>query len=155
MASYSSYDLPSLSGPDVNAIRQAESGTLVGDLCRRLGVGEATSYTWKKEYAHLGVSELRRLRQVEEENSRLKRLAQWFHGTFQVSCAPACRLAQFGWASWYRQSRAKDQSALRLRIRDLAHARPRYGYLRIWVLLRRESWLINRKRVRRLYRLDE
>ena len=74
LASYSSYDLPSLSGPDVNAIRQAESGTLVGDLCRRLGVGEATSYTWKKEYAHLGVSELRRLRQVEEENSRLKRL---------------------------------------------------------------------------------
>jgi transposase InsO family protein len=41
-----------------------------------------------------------------------------------------------------------------LRIRDLAHARPRFGYLRIWVLLRREGWLINRKRVRRLYRLD-
>jgi len=63
-------------------------------------------------------------------------------------------LAQFGRASWYRRSRAKDQTALRLRIRDLAHARPRFGYLRIWVLLRREGWLINRKRVRRLYRLD-
>ena len=43
---------------------------------------------------------------------------------------------------------------MRLRIRDLAHARPRFGYLRIWVLLRREGWLVNRKRVRRLYRLD-
>ncbi|HQU29224.1 MAG TPA: IS3 family transposase, partial [Nitrospirales bacterium] len=42
----------------------------------------------------------------------------------------------------------------RLRIRDLAHARPRFGYLRIWVLLRREGWLVNRKRVRRLYRLE-
>ena len=42
-----------------------------------------------------------------------------------MSCARACRLAQFGRASWYRHSRAKDQSALRLRIRDLAHARPR------------------------------
>jgi len=41
-----------------------------------------------------------------------------------------------------------------MRIRDLAHARPRFGYLRIWVLLRREGWLVNRKRVRRLYRLD-
>jgi putative transposase len=61
-------------------------------------------------------------------------------------------LAQFGRASWYRTSRAKDQTALRLRIRDLAHAR--FGYLRIWVLLRREGWLVNRKRVRRLYRLD-
>ncbi len=71
-----------------------------------------------------------------------------------MSCARACRLAQFGQASWYRKSQAKDQTALRLRIRDLAHARPRFGYLRIWVLLRREGWLINRKRVRRLYRLD-
>ena len=50
--------------------------------------------------------------------------------------------------------RARDQSALRLRIRELAHARPRFEFLRIWVLLRREGWGVNRKRVRRLYRLD-
>ena len=50
------------------------AGTPIGDLCRQLGVSEATFYAWKKKYAHLGVSELRRLRQVEEENSRLKRL---------------------------------------------------------------------------------
>jgi putative transposase len=71
-----------------------------------------------------------------------------------VSCARACRLAQFGRASWYRKSTAKDQTALRLRIRDLAHVRPRFGYLRIWVLLRREGWAVNRKRVRRWYRLE-
>ena len=71
-----------------------------------------------------------------------------------MRCARACRLAQFSRAAWYRRSRAKDQTALRLRIRDLAHARPRFGYLRIWVLLRREGWLVNRKRVRRLYRLE-
>ena len=58
----------------VYAIRQAEAGTPVGDLCRQLGVSDATFCTWKKKYAHLGVSELRRLRQLEEENSRLKRL---------------------------------------------------------------------------------
>lgn len=74
--------------------------------------------------------------------------------TFQVRCARACRLAQFSRASWYRRSRAKDQSALRLRIRDLAETRPRFGYLRIWVFLRREGWRVNRKRVRRLYRLE-
>ena len=55
------------------ALRQAESGTPVGDVCRQLGVTEATFYTWKKKYA-LGVSELRRLRQLEDENARLKRL---------------------------------------------------------------------------------
>lgn len=43
---------------------------------------------------------------------------------------------------------------MRIRIRDLAHARPRFGYMRIWVLLRREGWQVNRKRVRRLYRLE-
>ena len=66
----------------------------------------------------------------------------------------ACRLAQFSRAAWYRRSTARDQTALRLRIRELAYARPRFGYNRLWVLLRREGWPINRKRVRRLYRLD-
>ena len=58
----------------VYAIRQAEAGTPVGDLCRQLGVSDATFYAWKKKYAHPSVSELRRLRKLEEENSRLKRL---------------------------------------------------------------------------------
>ena len=56
------------------ALREAESGTPVGDVCRQLGISEATFYVWKKKFAHLGVSELRRLRQLEEENGRLKRL---------------------------------------------------------------------------------
>lgn len=56
------------------ALRQAESGTAVADVCRQLGVSEATFYAWKKKYAHLGVSELRRMRQLEDENRRLKGL---------------------------------------------------------------------------------
>ena len=56
------------------ALRQAESGTPVGDVCRQIGVSEATFYQWKKKFAHLGVSELRRLRQLEDENGRLKHL---------------------------------------------------------------------------------
>lgn len=51
------------------ALRQAEGGTQIGDLCRQLGVSEATFYTWRNKYAHRSVSELRRLRQVEEENA--------------------------------------------------------------------------------------
>jgi putative transposase len=58
----------------VYAIRQPEGGTPVGDLCRQLGVSDATFYAWKKQCAYLGVSELRRPRQLEEENRRLKRL---------------------------------------------------------------------------------
>lgn len=56
------------------ALRQVEAGGPVADVCRQLGVSEATFYVWRKKYAHLGVSEMRRLRQLEDENNRLKRL---------------------------------------------------------------------------------
>jgi putative transposase len=68
--------------------------------------------------------------------------------------ARSCRLAELSRAAWYKRSVAKDQSALRMRIRDIAHQRPRFGYQRIHVMLRREGWLVNKKRVRRLYRLE-
>jgi putative transposase len=55
-------------------LRQAEAGTPVSDVCRGMGISEATFYTWKKKYGELGASEVRRLRQLEEENARLKRL---------------------------------------------------------------------------------
>jgi putative transposase len=56
------------------ALRQAEAGTPVMDVCRGLGISEATFYIWKKKYGELGASEVRRLRQLEEENARLKRV---------------------------------------------------------------------------------
>ncbi len=58
----------------LRALRQAEGGTRIGDLCREHGISEATYYVWKKKYAGLGLSELRELRQVREENAKLKRL---------------------------------------------------------------------------------
>lgn len=61
-----------------------------------------------------------------------------------MSTVRSCRLAQFTRAAWYRKSTARDQTASSMRIRDLAHARPRFGYQRITVLLRREGWPINR-----------
>lgn len=56
------------------ALRQVESGTAPADVSRRLGISEATFYIWKKKHAHLGVNVLRKLRSLEDENSRLKRL---------------------------------------------------------------------------------
>jgi putative transposase len=56
------------------ALRQVEAGTPVADLCRKLGLTERTFYRWKRKFAGMGVSELRRLRQVEDENSQLKQL---------------------------------------------------------------------------------
>jgi len=56
------------------ALRQAESGTSIAEITRKMGVSEQTFYRWKKKYAGLGVAELRRLKQLEEENRKLKQL---------------------------------------------------------------------------------
>ena len=93
------------------------------DVCRQLGVSEVTFYIWKKKYAHLGVSELREMRSLEDETARLKKvvadlsldkhiltealrkkrlrptqrreLAAWVQTTLAVSCVRVCHLAQF------------------------------------------------------------
>ena len=56
------------------ALREAESGTAAEQIIRKMGISEATFYRWKKKYAGLGVSEVRRLKQLEDENKQLKRL---------------------------------------------------------------------------------
>lgn len=56
------------------ALKQAETGVTVAEVCRKMGISEATFYNWKKKYDGLGAAELRRLRQLEEENLRLKQI---------------------------------------------------------------------------------
>jgi putative transposase len=150
------------------------------EVCRKLGVSEQTFYRWKRQFAGMGVVELRRLRQVEDENRKLKQLVadlsldkhmlqealrkklvkpplkravvRYFRVGFRVSERRACRLAGVGRSSFCYRSQASDQTALRLRLRDLAATRVRYGYRRLHVLLRREGCRVNHKRVYRLYR---
>jgi putative transposase len=56
------------------ALRQAESGTPVAEVIRKMGITEPTFYRWKKQFAGMGVAEIRRLKQLENENARLKKL---------------------------------------------------------------------------------
>ena len=55
-------------------LKQAEDGTAIGEVCRKAGISDATFYNWRKKYAGLMPSEMRRLRQLEEENLKLKRI---------------------------------------------------------------------------------
>jgi putative transposase len=73
---------------------------------------------------------------------------------FRISRLRACQLVQVGRSSFYWRSKAKDQTPLPKRLRELAEARPRFGYPRLHVLLRRDGWKINIKRVYRLYKLE-
>lgn len=56
------------------ALRQAENGATVDEVCRKMGVSEPTFYRWKKQFVGMGVPEIRRLKQLEDENGKLKRL---------------------------------------------------------------------------------
>jgi len=56
------------------ALRQADAGVPVAEILRKMGISEATFYRWKKTYAGMGVAEIRRLKNLEDENRRLKRL---------------------------------------------------------------------------------
>lgn len=55
-------------------LRQGEEGTAIGEVCRKAGISEATFYNWRKKYGGLMPSEMRRLKQLEEENGKLKKL---------------------------------------------------------------------------------
>jgi len=55
-------------------LRQVEEGTAIGEVCRKAGISEATFYNWRKKYGGLMPSEMRRLKQLEEENGKLKKL---------------------------------------------------------------------------------
>jgi len=58
----------------VGVLKQAEAGIAVKELCRKLGISDATFYNWKAKYGGLGVSDLKRLKELEAENARLKKM---------------------------------------------------------------------------------
>jgi putative transposase len=58
----------------IGALKQYEAGAKTGEICRKLGISQATFYLWKRQYTGLGVQELHELRHLREENSRLKRI---------------------------------------------------------------------------------
>ena len=58
----------------VSILKEQEQGTKVADICRKQGISEQTFHNWKKKYGNLSVDELRRLKELEYENSRLKRI---------------------------------------------------------------------------------
>ncbi|MCK1552312.1 transposase [Bradyrhizobium sp. 177] len=68
-------------------LKQAEDGSAVAEVCRKAGISEATFYNWRKKYAGLMPSEMKRLRQLEEENGKLKRIVA--NGKFRTECLNA------------------------------------------------------------------
>src|SRR4051794_25530499 len=82
----------------------------------------------------------------------MRRLVDGLQGVFQVSIRRACHVLRFQKSSYFYRLRRLSQAPLTQRIREIAETRVRYGYRRVHVLLRREGWSVNVKRVYRLYK---
>lgn len=78
-------------------------------------------------------------------------LVDYLQSVFRVSIRRSCATLCFEKSSYFYKSRRPSQAALKKRIREIAETRVRYGYRRIHVLLRREGWQVNAKRIYRLY----
>lgn len=162
------------------ALKQAELGTPVAEVCRKLGITEQSFYRWKKKYGGMLPSDMKKLKQLEEENAKLKKLvadlsldkailqdvlskklvrpvdrkeaATYLLKHYSISERRTCAVLKIYRNSYRYESKKDRQAVLRKRIREIAEVRIRYGYRRIHVLLLREGWEINHKRVYRLYR---
>ena len=82
----------------------------------------------------------------------MRELARWMMEGFWTSAKRVCEVVRLPRSTWLYHSRRVEPVALNQRIRDIARTRTRYGYLRIHAVLRREGWLVNRRRVYRLCR---
>ena len=84
--------------------------------------------------------------------TRRRPVVNYLHDTYRLSERRACRVARLPVSTFRYESRQEPRTALRLRIREIAQTRVRYGYRKIRVLLNREGWKVGRKLVYRLYR---
>lgn len=163
----------------VAVLKQAELGMRIADLIRRVGITEQTFYRWKKQYGGLESDQVRELKQVVEENARLKRLVaelsldkavlqdvlskklpgsahetgcRLCRGVPRYSQRRACRVTQQHRSTQRKPSTRDPRTAVRQRMHEIVATRIRYGYRRVHVTLKREGWSVGRNVVYRLYR---
>ncbi|MGV7222189.1 MAG: IS3 family transposase [Nitrospinales bacterium] len=171
----------------IGYLREAEvllsKGNTIGQVCKKLGICDQTYYRWRKGYGSLSVDQAKRLKEMEKENARLKKLVAdlsldkailkegcrgkvlsptkkrqaAFHimEQFNVSERKVCRaLGQPRSTQRYRPKIRAGEDRLIERMIDLATKYGRYGYRRITALLQREGWGVNHKRVERLWQRE-
>ncbi|MFQ6017067.1 MAG: IS3 family transposase [Kiloniellaceae bacterium] len=163
----------------IGVLREQEAGGQVKEIIRRHGISEQTFYRWKAKYGGLEASDVRRLKELEAENAKLKKLLAEAHldnaalkdvlsrklvrpagkrnvvlrlvQAHGLSQRRACRLADLNLSTWQYAPRKQERPGLRERIKELAALRRRFGYRRLHALLRREGWRVNHKAVHRIY----
>ena len=137
----------------VAVLKQAELGVPVAELIRQVGITEQTLYRWKKQCKGLETDHVAgcAVKKVVTP-SRRRPVVSYLQGTYRVSERRACRVARIPVSTFRYESRLEPRTALRMRIREIAQVRVRYGYRKIRVLLNWEGWTVGKKLVYRLYK---
>ena len=164
----------------IGVLRENDAGASVSELCRKHGMSSATFYAWKAKYGGMDVSDAKRLKALEDENGKLKRLyadaiagqcrpegtslkklvtpaarrdaVAHLRTVLEVSERRACTIMDVDRSTVRYRSRRPDDGPLRARLRELAHQRRRFGYRRLHVLLRQDGHAVDSKKTQRLYR---
>ncbi|MBO9136443.1 IS3 family transposase [Rhizobium sp. B230/85] len=163
----------------IGVLKEQEAGAKAADLCRKHGISEATFDNWKAKYGGMEVSEAKRLKALEDENARLKKLlaeqmldaaalrellakmvgpaaqrdaVTHLKTVMGLSERRACQIISADRKTIRYQSNRPPETELRAKLRDLANERRRFGYRRLFVLLRREGESSGINRIYRLYR---
>nr|WP_183267566.1 IS3 family transposase [Acidocella aromatica] len=164
----------------IGILKEQDAGSKTADICRRHGISDATFYKWKAKYGGLEVSEAKRLKALEDENAKLKKLlaeamldnavlkdlggkkmvtpgakreaVAHARAEFGMSERRACEIIGISRRVLRYVSRRPDDAPLRARLCALAAERRRFGYRRLGLLLAREGLRPNHKKLLRLYR---
>ena len=163
----------------IGVLREQEGRMATAEVCRRYGISSATFFKWKDKFGGMNVSDARKLKQLEDENGKLKSLlaeamlditmlkdlnskkmvtpvvrreavAHLMEG-YEVSQRRACRVIEGARSSIRYHHRRADDAGLRTRLLELAAERRRFGYRRLHQMLKRKGTVMNLKKVRRLY----
>ena len=160
----------------VRKLREVErllgEGQTIAEAAKRVEISEQTYHRWRNQYGGMKADDAKRLRELERENARLKRIvadkeleidalkeiarreAVLQHADrLALSERRACRVTGQHRSTQRRlPARGRGDDALRTELHAFSRAHPRWGYRRAWATLREEGWTVNRKRVQRLWR---
>ena len=167
----------------IGMIKEQESGVPTAEVCRKYGISSASFYKYKAKFGGMDVSDARKLKALEEENTKLKKLLaeQIFRQccteghqfkkvvtpdaklkAVELACKEhgvsqrrACTILKVDRSSVRYKSVRSDDAYLRKVIKKVANERRRFGYRRIHVMLERQGIHMNQKKLRRLYREEK